>query len=281
MPTAPKTLPIYRQLLTSMDPSNGDGSFLNLDFTPVPILPKFVRIVTNKILSPEPSPNLEAVDPLSSSEKEKERRKTTALVKNKQQLKRIQEKTGVDIGDVENLPDTLEEAEIFMDNNSKSSSEIAAQIATNMTLKWNDFNDSVYRRCVNDLVSIGIAAVKRSNDPNYGIKARYVDPARLIHSHTEDPNFGDLIYAGEVRRISIQELKRMANGQIEEEEFQKIAEKVAKKYKYDTTDMYSTSYDKHLNQTRYGYDQYMLEILDFEFKSVDRMELREQEEQVR
>ena len=262
---------IYRQLLTSMDPSNGDGSFLNLDFTPVPILPKFVRIVTNKILSTEPYPNLEAVDPLSSSEKEKERRKTTALVKNKQQLKRIQEKTGVDIGDVENLPDTLEEAEIFMDNNIKSSSEIAAQIATNMTLKWNDFNDSVYRRCVNDLVSIGIAAVKRSNDPNYGIKTRYVDPARLIHSHTEDPNFGDLIYAGEVRRISIQELKRMANGQIEEEEFQKIAEKVAKKYKYDTTDMYSTSYDKHLNQTRYGYDQYMLEILDFEFKSVDRM----------
>ena len=158
-----------------------------------------------------------------------------------------------------------------MDNNIKSSSEIAAQIATNMTLKWNDFNDSVYRRCFNDLVSIGIAAVNISNDPNYGIKTRYVDPARLIHSHTEDPNFGDLIYAGEVRRISIQELKRMANGQIEEEEFQKIAEKVAKKYKYDTTDMYSTSYDKHLNQTRYGYDQYMLEILDFEFKSVDRM----------
>ena len=99
---------IYRQLLTSMDPNNGDGSFLNIDFTPVPILPKFVRIVTNKILSSEPYPNLEAVDPLSSSEKEKERRKTTALVKNKQQLKRIQEKVGVDIGDVENLPDTLE-----------------------------------------------------------------------------------------------------------------------------------------------------------------------------
>ena len=29
---------IYRQLLTSLDPNNGDGSFLNLDFTPVPIL---------------------------------------------------------------------------------------------------------------------------------------------------------------------------------------------------------------------------------------------------
>ncbi len=66
---------IYRQLLTSLDPSNGDGSFLNLDFTPVPILPKFVRIVVNKILSKKPYPNLEAVDPLSSSEKDLQRRK--------------------------------------------------------------------------------------------------------------------------------------------------------------------------------------------------------------
>ena len=61
---------IYRQLLTSLDPNNGDGSFLNLDFTPVPILPKFVRIVVNKILSSDPYPNLEAVDPLSSNEKD-------------------------------------------------------------------------------------------------------------------------------------------------------------------------------------------------------------------
>ena len=73
---------IYRQLLTSLDPNNGDGSFLNLDFTPVPILPKFVRIVVNKILSSEPYPNLEAVDPLSSSEKDMERRKVE-LIRNK------------------------------------------------------------------------------------------------------------------------------------------------------------------------------------------------------
>ena len=120
-------------------------------------------------------------------------------------------------------------------------------------------------------MSLGIAAVKRSNDPNYGIKTRYVDPSRLIHSYTEDPNFGDLVYAGEVRRIPIEELRRLAGDQMTEEQLSKVAEKAAKKYKYDTTDMHSTTYDKHLNQTRYGYDQYMVDILDFEFKSVDKM----------
>ena len=34
---------IYKQILTSLDPNNGDGSLVNLDYTPVPILPKFAR----------------------------------------------------------------------------------------------------------------------------------------------------------------------------------------------------------------------------------------------
>ena len=66
---------IYKRILTSMDPNSADGSLVNLDFTPVPILPKFSRVVENKILSRNPYPNLEAIDPISSSEKNKEKQK--------------------------------------------------------------------------------------------------------------------------------------------------------------------------------------------------------------
>ena len=98
---------IYRQLLTSLDPSNGDGSFLNMDFTPVPILPKFVRLVVNKILSSEPYPNLEAVDPLSSSEKDLERAKVELAVKNREQLVEVQKKTGVNVSEISSSVITL------------------------------------------------------------------------------------------------------------------------------------------------------------------------------
>ena len=64
---------IYKQLLNSLDPNNGDGSLVNLDYTPVPILPKFAKVVSNKILSRNPYPNLEAIDPVSSSEKNNEK----------------------------------------------------------------------------------------------------------------------------------------------------------------------------------------------------------------
>jgi hypothetical protein len=261
---------IYRSLLTSLDPNNGDGSMLNLDFTPVPILPKFVRIVVNKILSLNPYPNLEAVDPLSSSEKDTDRRKIEMLIAAKNQLKKIEDKTGVIIGmDSNAIPDTLEEVEIFIGNNIKSSSEIAAQIATNLTLEWNDFNEGVLRRCVNDLAVLGLSVVKRDNDPQYGIKTSYVDPIHFVHSFTEDPNFSDLVYAGHVRYIPIQELKRMAGDQFTEEEYKKIAQQAQKKYGYDAAKLNQSSYDRVNNISNFGYDEYMIEVLDFEFISVD------------
>lgn len=261
---------IYRSLLTSLDPNNGDGSMLNLDFTPVPILPKFVRIVVNKILSLSPYPNLEAIDPLSSSEKDTDRRKIEMFIAAKNQLKKIEDKTGVVIGmDSKSIPDTLEEVEVFIGNNIKSSSEIAAQIATNLTLEWNDFNESILRRCVNDLAVLGVSVVKRDNDPQYGIKTSYVDPAVFIHSFTEDPNFNDLVYAGHVKYVPIQELKRMAGDQFTEEDYKQIAQKAQKKYGYDASKLTESSYDRLSNVNSFGYDEYMIEVLDFEFISVD------------
>ncbi len=181
---------IYKQLLNSLSPNKGDGSLLNLDYTPVPILPKFVKIVVNKILSRDPYPNLESIDPLSSSEKNKKKDKIKMQVEAKELLRSLKEKTGVVLDmDPDAIPDTLEEAEIFMDTNIKTDAEIAAQIGTNMTLAWSNFSDTTYRRAVNDLVALGMSVVKRKNDPNKGIALEYVDPLSFVHSHTDDPNF--------------------------------------------------------------------------------------------
>jgi|LULK01.1.fsa_nt_gb hypothetical protein len=267
---------IYKQLLNSLDPSNSDGSMLNLDFTPVPILPKFVRIVVNKILSREPYPNLEAVDPLSSAEKDRERRKVEMKVQSKPGLKQIEQMLGKDMG-TKDTPDTLEEAEIFIDTNLKTSGEVAAQVATNMTLKWNDFADSVYRRCVNDIATLGMSVIKRSNDPSQGIRTDYVDPANFIHSYTEDPNFGDIVYAGHIERISIQELKRRAGDQFTDEDYEKIAGKASKKYGYDSSKITQSSYDQYSNKNVYGYDEFMVDVLSFEFISVDTMYFEDKE----
>ena len=267
---------IYKQLLNSLSPNKGDGSLLNLDYTPVPILPKFAKIVVNKILSRDPYPNLESIDPLSSSEKNKMKDKMKVQVENKELLLSLKEETGVVLDmDPEQIPDTLEEAEIFMDTNIKTDAEIAAQIGTNMTLSWSNFNDTTFRRAVNDIVSLGMAVVKRRNDPNEGIAVEYVDPISFVHSYTEDPNFEDVMYAGSVKRIPIQELKRLSAGQFTEEEYKKIAEKVKNKQGNDPGKLTQAHYNERLQRTMYGYDEYMVDVLDFEFISVDCMYFEE------
>ena len=266
---------IYKQMLNALDPSNGDGSLMNLDFTSVPILPKFVRIVVNKILSRNPYPNLEAVDPLSSSEKNAQKNRLKNQVKLRPQLQKLKQMTGeVLVGDdPDTLPETLEEAEIFLETNVKTDAEISAQIATNMTLSWNNFEDNTFRRCVNDLASLGMSVVKRNNDPNYGIKLEYVDPANFIHSHTDDPNLDDIVYAGHVKQIPMHELKRIAGEELTEEDLQKIIKK-AKRTSSNTSGNppYSQS---NIDKSQYG--GYMVDVMEFEFVSVDSMHFEEKE----
>ena len=137
---------IYKQLLNTLGPEKGDGSLLNLDYTPVPILPKFVKIVMNKILSRDPYPNLESIDPISSSEKNRKKDRMKMQVQARQELIALKQQTGVVLDmDPEDIPETLEEAEMFMDTNIKTDAEVAAQVATNMTLSWAEFNDTTFR----------------------------------------------------------------------------------------------------------------------------------------
>ena len=262
---------IYKQILNSLDPNNGDGTLLNLDWSPVPIVPKFVKIVVNNILSRKPYPNVRAIDPLSQSEKDKERAKKMFQVKNKGFISQL-ENFGVETGvDVNSIPETPEEAEIFMDTNIKTAAEIAAQVGTNITLEWNDFDQRVYRRAVTDLVTCGMGVIKRNNDPNYGISEEYIDPAFFFHSYTEDPTFSDLIYAGHIKKISISELKRIARDEFSEEEYAKIAQKVKNKYQNRADKLSYKYYDETLDRTTYGYDEFIVEVMDFEFMSTDDM----------
>ena len=260
---------IYKQILSSLDPNSGDGSLLNLDWSPVPIVPKFVKVVVNKMLSRKPYPSVDAIDPVSRGEKDERKALIEMSIENKQAL--VEARTlGLQTElDPSQLPDSTEEAEIFMDQNIKTNAEIAAQVATSLTLDWNDFDDKTYRRCVEDLVVCGMGIAKRRNDPNYGIAVEYVDPMNFVHSYTEDPNMSDLVYAGHVKRITIGELKRLAGDEFTEDEYEEMAKKSMHRSYNDSSKFNSRNYDRVSNNVKYGYDDYFIDILDFEFISVD------------
>ena len=262
---------IYKQILNSLDPDNGDGSLMSLDWTPVPIVPKFAKIVVNKIISSYRYPQVEAVDPLSQSEKDVKKRKIAARIENKAKFQEAKA-AGLEVDiDPDRLPETPEEAEIFLETNVKTDAEIAAQLGTQMTLSWNNFDERVYRRVVEDLVSCGMGVSKRINDPNYGISQEYVDPKLFIHNITEDPTLSDLMYAGHIKTVSIAELKRFAGSRFTEKEYQNIAQGVMNKHGNDPSAFTRRQIGDTVNIQDMPYDEYSVQVLDFEFMSVDSM----------
>jgi hypothetical protein len=188
---------------------NGDLSYLNLDWKPVPIIPKFVDIVVNGIGERTFDIKAYSQDPAAIQEKTDYVTKIISDMQNKELLQTVQGEFGVNLfnGDPNNLPESSEELQLHMQLDYKQSIEIAEEEAINNVLDYNKYY-LLKKRLDYDLTVIGIAAVKNSFNTSEGIKLEYVDPSDLVYSYTESPYFDDIYYVGEVRRVSVVDLKK-------------------------------------------------------------------------
>ena len=189
---------------------NGDLSYLNLDWKPVPIIPKFVDIVVNGISSKNYDIKAFAQDPFSTKQRTNYANSIMRDMMSKPLLDSIKENLGVDIYsslDPANLPQSKEELEVHMQLNYKQSVEIAEEEVINNVLDFNKY-ELTKKRLVEDIVTIGIGAVKTSFNKSEGVVVDYVDPSNLVWSYTNDPNFQDIYYVGEIKLLTIPELKK-------------------------------------------------------------------------
>ena len=189
---------------------NGDLSYLNLDWKPVPILSKFVDIVVNGISERTYDIKAYAQDPESIKKRTEYASKIYEDMLAKDYLDNLKQTLGVDLYQVPNpelLPESDEELELHMQLSYKQSLEIAEEEAISSVLAQNKY-ELTRRRLNMDLTVLGIAACKTNFNTANGITVDYVDPAYMVHSYTEDPNFEDIYYVGELKAITIPELKK-------------------------------------------------------------------------
>ena len=188
---------------------NGDLSYLNLDWKPVPIIPKFVDIVVNGIAERTYEIKSYSQDPSALSERTQYVDKMIGDMKLKQLKQMVLTKGNVNTfsNDPNTLPESDEELSLHMQLDYKQSIEIAQEEALNNLFDLNEW-DLIKKRLDYDITVLGIAAVKTSFNTAEGIVIDYVDPSDLVYSYTESPYFDDLYYVGEVRRVNISELKK-------------------------------------------------------------------------
>jgi len=189
---------------------NGDLSYLNLDWKPVPVIPKFVDIVVNGISQKNYDIQAFAQDPVCSRQRTEYATGLMTDIVAKDFLKEAEQILGVNgfsSPDPDKAPQDKEELAVHLQMDFKQSVEVAEEEAINFVLDKNKF-ELTSRRLAQDLTVLGIGCVKTNWNEAEGITVDYVDPAALVYSYTDDPNFEDLYYVGEVKSVSLPDIKK-------------------------------------------------------------------------
>lgn len=211
---------------------DGDLSYLNLDWTPVPVIPKFVDIVVNGMSDRLFKVKAYAQDALSQAKRSKYQDMVEGQMVAKDTLNIIKEKTGANpfIIDPEELPNTDEEMSLYMQLKYKPAIEIAEEEAINTILEENHYQD-LRKRCDYDLATLGVSMAKHNFLKGSGVEVEYVDPANVVYSYTEDPHFKDCFYWGEIKTLPIVELLKI-DPSLTREDLEEIAKYSQSWYNY-------------------------------------------------
>jgi hypothetical protein len=211
---------------------DGDLSYMNLDWAPVPIIPKFVDIVVNGMSDRLFKVKAYSQDAMSQAKRSKYQDMIEGQMVAKDLLTNIQENTGVDpfVMNPDELPASDEELSLYMQLNYKPAIEIAEEEAINTILEENHY-DYVRKQCEYDLMTLGIAVEKHEFLPGAGVQISYVDPANIVYSYTEDPYFRDCFYWGEIKTLPITELYKIDQS-LTREDLEKISKYSQSWYDY-------------------------------------------------
>jgi hypothetical protein len=187
---------------------NGDMSYLNLDWKVIPVIPKYVDILSNGMSQREFNVKAIAVDPTSIKQKADKKRAIERDMIGKDMAIKIKQDLGIDVTSVplDKIPESKEELDIQMELEYKPPIEMAEEIAIEYVLKENNYDEVLRKKIERDIVEVGIGAAKHRFIPGEGIKLEHVNPANLIWSYTEDPYFQDCFYFGEYRNTNLSEV---------------------------------------------------------------------------
>jgi hypothetical protein len=217
---------------------DGDLSYLNLDWTPVPILPKFVDVVVNGMQDRLFKVKAYAQDALSQAKRSKYQDMIEGQMAAKDILTTVQENTGFDpfIMNPDELPASDEELSLYMNLNYKPAIEIAEEEAIDTMFAENHYQD-IRKRIDYDQMVVGVGMAKHEFLPGAGVKLSYVDPANVVYSYTEDPFFKDCFYWGEIKTVSLTELNKI-DPSLTTEDLEKISQYSQSWYDYFNTAQY-------------------------------------------
>ena len=239
---------------------NGDLSYLNLDWKPVPIISKFVDIVVNGMSERAYDIKAFSQDPYGIYKRTEYMESLLRDMRSREFNDVAAQTMNIDLyeNDKDTLPDTEEELELHMQLTYKQAAEIAEEQAINTLMEGNKY-ELIRKRFYYDLTVCGIGAVKTSFNTSEGVVIDYVDPANIVYSYTDSPYFDDIYYAGEVKSIPINELVKQFP-YLDNEDLEEIKSQAGKYYNTNNDHSLDDQDNNKVQVLYFNYKTYMNEV---------------------
>ena len=240
---------------------NGDLSYLNLDWKPVPIISKFVDIVVNGIAERTYDIKAFSQSPNGVDKRTKYMEEVLRDMRMREFDEELRGEIGVDLSEsnIEELPTSDEELGLHMQLTYKQAVELAEEQALNVLFEGSNY-ELIKKRFYQDLTICGIGAVKTTFNKSEGVVVDYVDPANLVYSYSDSPYFEDIYYVGEAKSIPINELAKQFPHLTEADLEDIVKNKSSVKSNQNSTHTYDKEDNNTVQVLYFNYKTYMNEV---------------------
>lgn len=258
-----QSIDIYKQQL-EVDELN-DETWLNIDWSIIPIFPKFLRVALQKVNQVDYNIVATPINGMAEDVKNQKYAELKAKILTRQLLA----EAGSSMADLPELqpgekePQDLQELEIMFEYTFKDDLAVEMEEGVKLINYQNDIENE-RRMWKEDAAKYGVVGTRQYIDSNGSIRIKRMDPEKVIVSRCSKKDFSDRKYCGEITELSIGELKQQAQGQFTEAEYQDIAKNVMGSFGNATEVPANCDFAD-------WYDTLKVWVLDIEFYSVNEI----------
>lgn len=248
---------------------NGKVNYANINWQSIRIVNRIISGLVGRWMQRNEKVQITAVDNLSRKEKIEEYKELDFLIANRKMIEGLEQKSGIKIMPDKEIPETKDDLDLWVKQHQKLPEEILYETACNDILNSNGWFDVLKEKMLHDSAEVGFVGTYTWMDEQGVIHVDYVKPENAIYSYSEYSDFRDTTWRGQIKSMKISDLRRKYGkefgGHLTEEELWQIAA-TSKDFQYYD----KIRWDINWNITFFRpYDEWNVDVLDFEFKSVD------------
>jgi FKBP-type peptidyl-prolyl cis-trans isomerase len=251
----------YKPLM-GVDEEN-DETWLNIDWTIIPIIPKFRRIALNKLNKVQFNITATPIDSSAIADKEEHISEIKARIKLKEALDEVnpelskhpllQAKPGE--------PEDMDGVELYSKYTYKHRLSKEMEKAIKLVFFQNKFEEN-RELLKEDFFDYGVGWFKEYIDSNGAVRKRKCMIPNMIVSPCQQRDFSDKRYAGEIIEITFAQLKQWAGTKFTTEQYEEIGKQILGK---NGNPSYLPSYSNASS----SFDPLKIRVVDMEFFSVN------------